>query len=116
MAKIEWVDARLVEWGAWWRAGGRVDCGYPVRNILHPDWGRPGQGAMPSLKIVHQGRGAETHECLRGASVKVQAMLVLVYGRCLSVQATAQTLGVAAPTVQSRMWSAHAALARVLRR
>ncbi|QOR55224.1 MAG: hypothetical protein SHS37scaffold296_41 [Burkholderiales phage 68_11] len=116
MARIEWVEVRLREWGEWVRSEGRSDksTGYPARNCLHPDWGRPGQGAAPSFNVQRIGRGSETHFHLHGLSETLQWTLLLVYGYDWSVSAVSKAMATSPATVDQRIWRAHAALAHVL--
>lgn len=116
MARIEWVEARLREWAEWVRSQGQSDkgTGYPTRNCLDPDWGRPGRGAVPTFKVVIQGRGSVTHFHLQALSVTLQQTLVLVYLENLAVVEVAKRMGTSASTVDQRLWRMHAALAHVL--
>ena len=116
MARIEWVEARLLEWGEWVRSEGRSDkgAGYPTRSCLDVDWGRPGQGAMPSFKVLPQGRGAASNFHIATLSETLQWTLLLVYGFNWSAAEVAKGMATSAATVDRRIWRAHAALAHVL--
>jgi hypothetical protein len=115
MARVEWVEHRLREWGEWQRSEGRSDvAGYPTKSCLHPDWGRPGQGALPSMKSCGSGRGALTHFHIRALSQTLQETLTRHYCSNEPVAGIALHMKTSAATVDQRIWRAHAALAHVL--
>lgn len=118
MAKIEWVERRLVEWSEWVRSGGASDrgTGYPVKNCLHADWGAPSVAVRGLPKIVPKGLGAATHAQVAQLSVTLQQTLVLHYLEQRTARLIAQSLGCAASTVDARLWRAHALLAGSMRR
>lgn len=117
MARIDWVEARLLEWAEWIRSHGQSDygTGFPVRNCLDPDWGAPSTGQRIGFKIVMRGKGAATHQALRDLSITVQQTIVLHYVENMPTIQVARRLKCACSTVDQRIWKAHSELARVLR-
>lgn len=116
MARNERVEARLWEWGEWVRSAGECDkgAGYPSRNCLDPDWGRPGQGMRPDFKVELPGRGAMTHFHISALSRTLQETLVRHYCANESVASIAAAMVSSPATVDQRIWRAHAALAHLL--
>lgn len=116
MARIDWVESRLREWGEWVRSEGRSDkgAGYPKRSVLHPDWGAPGKGSAPTFKVEQPGRGATTHFHIGALSQSLQEALLRHYAANESVASIAAELGKAPATIDQRIWRAHAVLAHVL--
>lgn len=114
MARIEWVDGRLREWGEWRRAEGRSGDGYPTRNCLDPDWGRPGRGAVPTFKVGNGGRGARTNFHINALSQTLRETLVRHYVANEAAAVIAEEMKTSPATVFLRISRAHAALAHVL--
>lgn len=117
MARIEWVEARLREWGEWVRSEGQSDraAGYPKKCVLHPDWGAPAKGSAPTFRVEQAGRGALTHFHITSLSGTLQETLLRHYAGNQAVSAIAAELRKTPATVDQRIWRAHAVLAHLLR-
>ena len=117
MARIEWVEARLREWGEWVRSEGQSDraSGYPKKCVLHPDWGAPAKGSIPVFQAKYTGRGALTHFHIASLSGTLQETLLRHYAGNQAVAVIATEMRKARATVDQRIWKAHAVLAHVLR-
>ncbi len=114
MARIEWVEGRLREWGEWVRAEGRPAVGYPAKSCLHPDWGIPSKGSAPVFKVEIGGRGGRTHFHVLALSQTLQMTLLLHYVKNQQVIEVAKLMACAAATVDQRIWRVHAVLAHQL--
>lgn len=109
MARIDWVERRLLEWAAWLTVGD--GSGYPVMSPLHREWSPPGPGITPTLKSVAPRAARDTHAAVRQLSERQQATLLLHYVLRPSVAEQAARLGCRPDTVHARVEAAHAALA-----
>lgn len=115
--RLESVDKRLVEWAAWFNAGGvTVDGGWPVKNILHPSWLPPSGGASPSLPAGRRAdtREREVHRALAELSDKLIAAVVVHYVKRWTVANQAAALGCSEEAVRMRVGRAHVQLAALL--
>lgn len=116
--RIESVDRRLVEWAAWFNAGGvKVGGGWPVKNILHPSWLPPSGGAVP---VLPSGRRADTrerevHQAIGRLSDKLIAAVVVHYCKRWPLAQQAVELGCTEVAVGARVVRAHQHLAQWLR-
>lgn len=108
------VERLLLAWGGWMRSGGRVDVGYPVRSVLHPDWS-PGRGALGGgvQRIAGDDvRLAGVHALLGRLSGKLQATAVAVYVRGMSSAQAAGVLACEPATVRARVVALRGAVRR----
>lgn len=115
--RIESVDRRLVEWAAWFNAGGcTVDGGWPVKNILHPSWLPPSGGAAPALPAGRRAdtREREVHRSIAQLSDKLIAALVVHYCKRWSIALQAEALGCSEVAAAGRIGRAHELLAPML--
>jgi len=120
MARIDWVEARLVEWACWAKGGNAT--GYSAMSPLHQDWMPPAPGTTPTLKTAPaSSRARETHRQLLQAieqgvlSARQADTLVVVYVMAVPVADQVLRLGCQADTIGARVRAIHALLAGVLR-
>lgn len=111
------VEQRLVEWAAWFNAGGCVaQGGWPTKNILDPSWLPPSGGGVPA--VVTGGRSDRreryTHEAIGMLSDKLICAVVVHYCKRWSLADQAQALQCGESTVSQRVERAHMALAASL--
>lgn len=115
--RVDAVERRLVEWAAWFNAGGAsCDGGWPVKNILHPSWLPPSGGASPSLPAGRRAdtREREVHRAIARLSDRTIAAVVVHYCKRWTLAQQAQALGCSEAAVGVRIARAHERLAVVL--
>jgi len=112
MARIDWVDRRLREWAQWLMVGD--GSGYSAMNPLHPEWSPPTPGTTPTMKVAAPSSARQTNLVVRRLSDRLHATLLLHYCTNLSVADQAARLNCQAATVDQRIRTAHAKLARML--
>ncbi len=115
--RLDSIDRRLVEWAAWFNAGGVcVDGGWPVKNILHPSWMPPSGGGQHCMPVGRRAdtREREVHRALATLSDRLIAAVVVHYVKRWTVSDQAQALGCSEEAVRVRIGRAHVRLAAVL--
>lgn len=112
MARIDWVDRRLRDWAAWLMVGD--GSGYSAMSPLHPEWQPPTPGTTPTMKVAAPSTARSTDRAIRALSARLQDTLALYYCTTLSIADQAARLGCQPSTIDARIRSAHAQLARVL--
>lgn len=115
--RVEAVERRLVEWAAWFNAGGAsCDGGWPVKNILHPSWLPPSGGASPSMPAGRRAdtREREVHKAIALLSDRTIAAVVVRYCKRWTLAQQAEALGCSEAAVGVRIGRAHERLAVVL--
>jgi hypothetical protein len=112
--RVEAVEKRLVEWAAWFNAGGSsCDGGWPVKNILHASWLPPSGGATPCLPAGRRAdtREREMHRAIGLLSDRMIAALVVHYCKRWSLADQAEALACSEAAVSGRIARAHQHLA-----
>jgi len=112
MARIDWVERALREWAQWLMVGD--GSGYSAMSPLHPEWTPPTPGTTPTMKSAAPSTARRTHRAILLLSERMQATLVLHYCTNLPVADQAQRLQCQATTVDARIRTAQAQLARLL--
>lgn len=112
MARIDWVDRRLREWAQWLMVGD--GSGYSAMSPLHPEWSPPTPGTTPTLKSAAPSSARATHRLILLLSERTRATLALHYCTNLPVADQAVRLQCQATTVDMRIRSAHAQLAKLM--
>jgi DNA-directed RNA polymerase specialized sigma24 family protein len=115
--RVEAVERRLVEWAAWFNAGGSsCDGGWPVKNILHPSWLPPSGGASRSLPAGRRAdtREREIHRAIGLLSDRSIAAVVVHYCKRWTLVEQANALGCSTAALTGRIARVHERLAVVL--
>ena len=112
MARIEWVEQRLLAWAAWLTVGDGN--GYPALSVLHEDWSPPSPGTTPTMKVGVPQSARQTHAAVLQLSERMQKTLRVHYVQRLPLADQAEWLGCQPGTVYARVEAAHAALAAVM--
>jgi DNA-directed RNA polymerase specialized sigma24 family protein len=114
MAKIDWVEQRLMRW-ADVVTSGADGSGFPAMSVLHEDWSPPSPGKTPTMKTVTGSRDVKaTHAAIGLLSMRMRNTLVVHYCLRLGADEQAHRLECSIATVYSRLAMAHKHLARLL--
>ncbi len=110
------VEARLVEWAAWFNAGGCSAGAWPKKNILHPSWMPPCggwsaavvSGARPST------RERQVHAAIGKLTDKLIVCIVLRYCKRMTAAEQAKHLQCTEPAIEGRLKRARDCLSTLL--
>lgn len=115
MARIEWVEQRLLRW-AEVVTSGRDGSGFPAVNCLSQDWSPPSPGTTPTLKTaVGLGDVRATHAAISLLSMRARNTLVVHYCLRLPVEEQLERLECSRRALFDRIEKAHRALSEQLR-
>lgn len=110
MARIDWVEERLLRWAQAVTVGD--GSGFPVMSVLHEDWMPPSPGVTPSMKVsTGRNDAASTHRAILLLSTRLRDTIAVHYAMRLPLSEQALRLGCAIDTVHGRVESAHRLLA-----
>lgn len=112
MARIAEIEDRLLRWAEYFKSGDT--CGYPVKSTLHEDWSPPSPGMTPSMRVAPANDAPQTHRMVARLSERLQATLVAVYVKRMTVVQAGVVLACEPATVHARIETAHRGLAGML--
>lgn len=112
MARIDWVEARLLRWAEACTVGD--GSGYPMMSVLHPNWSPPGGGQLPVMKVSKATDVLETARAIDQLSLKLHQAVVVHYCKRGTVERQCEELGCERATLYARVDAAHVALAELL--
>lgn len=114
MAKIDWVEARLLRW-ADVVTSGRDGSGYPSINVLSREWMPPTPGTTPTLKVAASVSDIKTtHHAIGLLSLRMRNTIVVHYCRKLPMADQMAQLECSEPTLYTRLDKAHRLLSKTL--
>jgi hypothetical protein len=102
---VQGVEARLVEWAAWFNAGGCSDGAWPKKNILHPSWMPPcgGWSATVVSGARPSARERQVHAAIGLLTDKLIVCIVLRYAKRMTAPQQAATLGCTEQAIDTRL-------------
>ena len=110
MAKIKWIDDRLVNWALWCERGSIGGLGYG-----HVMWGGVrGSGNAGSVIPVNDMEASEIDEEVKRLDMDLQRLLRLYYFETETRTELAVRLGCAIATIDTRLTRAHKLLAAAI--
>ncbi len=115
MARIEWVEERLLNWARWISRKKDRGQGYPTQNVLARFWMggryREAEAHIP----INDVEAFATHKAIEQLPAHLRDTVHQVYLTDGSVTDDAATLGCAVSTVHARVEEAHRRLNEALR-
>lgn len=115
--RSETIEKRLMEWAAWFNAGGcTAQGGWPTKNILHSSWLPPSGGSKQVLVTGGRSdrREREMHDLIGCLSDKLICAVVVHYCKRWKLADQAEALQCSVSTVAARIGRAHELLAKWL--
>jgi hypothetical protein len=109
MARIEWVDQRLLNWARWVASGGSGVLGYAGVNLADADAGRDGY-ASATIPISDV-EASETNDAVERLPSELKATIAEVYLGSGGIKDKLKRLACSEATLHRRVDQAHRLLA-----